>query len=970
MEKEITKSLSHGSEKDRPIFLCYRQVDGKRYARWSYDALREELDSAADGVEIYFDQTAPAVNDWQTIHGPALERARAILVICTPGLFSDQGSDDWVHRELDWWLKNRSTAPIIVDSTGEGVRWIPEKLKARWPNQQRVKLDPELWETASTNEITMIKRQVANQILGGVATSEVQVVHEDLERSKRQNKRLKLYATGLLILAVGLGLAVSYALDQSDIAKERTKEVVSSLKQNRALDMTISAVELSRKNPTQAIRMLENANYLSPENTTILKNAYEIYLNSHRFPFYYREIESSFVSPNIIVSPDNTRFIEIEDGRGDRQSDKGILREITGKKVGQIIVDNKEPESIQFFPLTNRIASLAEVKVDEETTQKKLLVYGFDGVLVNEFSPPDSYIEGFTISPHEDFILTLEKKLIGKDVKNVLVKRFLPDFSLDTEYQLDGSFVSGGFDWHPTKNMVVFSTYKNVVLLNLDTGSKVVQPILGVHTAAFSPSGSYFSAGSTKLKKGIVWDLEGNEIISIPHEAYVWSVNFSPDEKFVATASWDETIKISSIDGTQEKTLQNGGRTWFARFSDYADQILAVSHDQIGAKLWETNGNLQAQLESGLSINHGQYLKDSGEIITATEEGVKFWLSDGHYRALGKGRWLYRSNDTYAQINGNLHKYTDRLGEISFTYDFLKPVSDIGLSGQIAVVIVHQYDEPDDTKNRFKKPKSSEIFVFREHELVHRKKTEFAVFSPHIDKTAERFIVRCYDGKARLYDFSVSMIQEFSSKVPYHEDTIDKVTSARISSSTGQIVLATQIGFVRLFAKDGTTIEEGPLGIREDKMPTPTSYTGSTKTAVFSSSDKMIAVFPGESYFLIKDMESGKTRTITLKKDGGIHDLVYTGRFINDTELVIASTNRETTIWNARTSELVARLPRSMVFVDQSPDGSYLLMRKGDQTIEVVSPHQVFNWLGSAKVAPLNRVNREKFEVVDNFSAY
>ena len=734
--------------------------------------------------------------------------------------------------------------------------------------------------------------------------------------------------------------------------------------QNRALDMTISAVELSRKNPTQAVRMLERANILSPENTTILKNTYKIYLNSHRFPFYHREFEASFVSPNIIVSPDNTHYIEIEDGKGTRQSDKGILREISGRKVGQIIVDNKESEYIQFFPMTNRIASLTEVKIDERFTENKLLIYGFDGALITEFSPQGRTIEGFSISPHEEFILTLERKLVDDEIKNILVKRLLPDFSLDTEYQLKGSLFIG-FDWHPTKNIFAFSTYENVVLLNVDNGSQIVQAIPGVHNTVFSPSGSYFSAGSTNLKKGFVWDLEGNEILSVPHESNVWSVNFSPDEKFVATASWDETIKIFSIVGAEEQTIQNGARTWFAHFGP-GDQILAISHDLSGARLWGMNGKLQAQLEQGLSINHGQYLKDFGEIITATEEGVKFWPSTSHFKNLGKGRWFYRNNDTYAHIDGNTLKYTDRSGEVSFAYDFSKPVADIGLAGQMTVAIVHQYDEHADSNGRWKEPKSSEIFVFKGHELVHRQNTNFAVFKPHIDEGTERFIVTASDGKARLFNFSGSLIKEISSTVPYHGDTIDNITSARISSSTGRIMVVTKTGFVKLFEADGTLIDESPLGIREDKMPTPNSYSGSTKTAVFSSRGNEIAVFPGESYFVIKDLVSDETRTITLSKDGGIHDLVHTGIFINGTENVIARTNRETSIWNSKTGEFVARLPRGMEFLDQSPNGTHLLMRKENQTIEIVSPNQVFSWLASANVAPLNRTNREKFEVVDD----
>ena len=105
------------------IFICYRQVDGKETAHWLYKNLHGRLlpDSINLGEEpsvldVYFDQATPAIGNWQELHRPYLEASRAMLVICTPGIFSRLNSDDWVHKEIEWWLENRSAAPIIIDS--------------------------------------------------------------------------------------------------------------------------------------------------------------------------------------------------------------------------------------------------------------------------------------------------------------------------------------------------------------------------------------------------------------------------------------------------------------------------------------------------------------------------------------------------------------------------------------------------------------------------------------------------------------------------------------------------------------------------------------------------------------------------------------------------------------------------------------------------------------------------------------
>ena len=53
------------------------------------DAAITTEDDEGPGLDVYYDQTAPAVADWTKVHQPALERARAMLIVCTPGLRSE-----------------------------------------------------------------------------------------------------------------------------------------------------------------------------------------------------------------------------------------------------------------------------------------------------------------------------------------------------------------------------------------------------------------------------------------------------------------------------------------------------------------------------------------------------------------------------------------------------------------------------------------------------------------------------------------------------------------------------------------------------------------------------------------------------------------------------------------------------------------------------------------------------------------
>src|SRR5580692_919496 len=118
------------------IFICYRQVDGHEVAQWLYHNLNgKELKIGPEGtsarLSVYWDAAAPALSNWHELHRPALESSKALIVVCTPGLFARLKGGDWVHKELDWWLSNRSAAPLIIDATGEDVRWLPERIQKK-----------------------------------------------------------------------------------------------------------------------------------------------------------------------------------------------------------------------------------------------------------------------------------------------------------------------------------------------------------------------------------------------------------------------------------------------------------------------------------------------------------------------------------------------------------------------------------------------------------------------------------------------------------------------------------------------------------------------------------------------------------------------------------------------------------------------------------------------------------------------
>ena len=158
-----------------PIFLSYRQDDGSDLGRWLHDSLQGRTMSARDGalevpktLSVYFDQSTSPVSDWQSHLKRELERARVLLVICSPGA-ATEFPDDFFYLEIRWWIENRSGSPPIL-ITPSGQKWIPAPIKQLWPMAQTIDL--------SFNDRLTLDLGI-HRILDGIASRVREVYVED-----------------------------------------------------------------------------------------------------------------------------------------------------------------------------------------------------------------------------------------------------------------------------------------------------------------------------------------------------------------------------------------------------------------------------------------------------------------------------------------------------------------------------------------------------------------------------------------------------------------------------------------------------------------------------------------------------------------------------------------------------------------------------------------------------------------------
>jgi hypothetical protein len=223
-ESQIRNS-EPGARQLWPVFICYRQVDGLPAARRLHELLDKRLVTGPGGeqieLDVYLDQTMPAVADWRALHRPYLERARALLVVCSPGAKINEGPNDWVHREIDWWLEHRTVGPILIDPLRQGQRYVPDAINTRWPEAQRIPLVESEWAHLAAVELAQKAEALRRQIVGVVLPSGATIYTRELDAERQRVeqlgnalRRLGVAVAALVLLLFLVAGAAYYAIEQ------------------------------------------------------------------------------------------------------------------------------------------------------------------------------------------------------------------------------------------------------------------------------------------------------------------------------------------------------------------------------------------------------------------------------------------------------------------------------------------------------------------------------------------------------------------------------------------------------------------------------------------------------------------------------------------------------------------------------------------------------------------------------------
>ncbi|MDB6097983.1 MAG: NTPase-like protein, partial [Gammaproteobacteria bacterium] len=541
-----------------PVFICYRQVDGLAAARRLHELIDKRNITGPKGevieLDVYLDQTMPAVADWREIHRPYLEKARALIVICTPGSKIIEGPDDWVHTEINWWLGHRNAVPILIDPLGQGVRYVPTAIRERWPETQRIRLVEAEWRQLPPAELEQKAIELRRQIIGNILPSGAVIYEEELKAERKRGRQLARALAGAIALLAVAGAATWYAFTKRTEAERSQAEAETSRAAARASAQVATSerdkaltgqsqflADLARQQRDGgdagtaillALEALPEATgpdrpYV-PEAEFALNTALHS-LRERRLYMVDGDLVTAALSPNgkriLTTSNNQARLRNAESGEGIGEPLKTNVSRATFSPDGsRIIVAAADDGTAWLLDSETGKPAGESLSIDSNTKDRNLFGY----IWHTDFSHDGKRI----VTAYNGGVAQLwdaaTRKQIGQPLRgHTPQSAYIATFSYDDK-------------------RVATASWQDVIVWDLATGKPSNRSREIRNSLAFSPNLEAVIATSTD---GIpnVFELATGQPIGEPlagHKATVRSARFSPDGKRIITGSSDRTMRL------------------------------------------------------------------------------------------------------------------------------------------------------------------------------------------------------------------------------------------------------------------------------------------------------------------------------------------------------------------------------------------------------------------------------------------
>lgn len=246
----------------------------------------------------------------------------------------------------------------------------------------------------------------------------------------------------------------------------------------------------------------------------------------------------------------------------------------------------------------------------------------------------------------------------------------------------------GGIDYKTTEEV-------EVALRQTVYGNNEFNRLIGhqgsVLSVAISPDNRLIATASND-KTIRVWQRDGRLLKILKHQATVHRVAFSPDSRLIVSGSLDGTVKLWRIDGTLVTTIQaHQAPVWGVAFSPNGQMIASASGDKT-VKLWRRDGTLlKILIGHQLAVWNVAFSPDSRVVASASmDKTIKIWTVDGqplktlqgHQNAIWDLAFCRQSNLLVTVSSDRTAKLWQRDGTLVRTLQSNAPILGVDCQGQ------------------------------------------------------------------------------------------------------------------------------------------------------------------------------------------------------------------------------------------------------------------------------------------------
>lgn len=224
------------------------------------------------------------------------------------------------------------------------------------------------------------------------------------------------------------------------------------------------------------------------------------------------------------------------------------------------------------------------------------------------------------------------KKVLSFSEKDNTVKEWAKadhpviDLKVESEEVFVAKYASDG------KKVITCGTHKAIIWEQegkdgkFNAKAKLEGHKSGVLDAAFSPDNQLVATASYDYTAKI-WSMEGDLIADLNgHKEQIPTLDWAPDGETLVTSSYDKTVKVWTKAGALLYTLKHDHPTLCAAY-DHSGKYIVTAGDKGEVKLWEQNAQLITTLEghTGLVVD-AVFSPDGSYLVTASGDGTaRIW---------------------------------------------------------------------------------------------------------------------------------------------------------------------------------------------------------------------------------------------------------------------------------------------------------------------------------------------------------